>query len=115
MRKRGHMNPAPLFALRAWRCWHGGLGATAAPDARRVERAPIPYSPRCGVSPGGSSQAGGITLKLMVCSSLPSVGELDARYDDNIYLTEQRSADQICADAGAAPGGSRPTTLSSCA
>lgn len=113
MHKRGHMNPAPLFALAgmavlsaaAWAQQPppGGSGwsiqpqipdapaaATSAQDgasAGSIEP-PVPYSPfAAAAAQADSSQTGGITLKLMgaLITVHPSV-KLDLQHNDNIYL-----------------------------
>lgn len=100
MRKRGHMNPAPLFALAGMAL----LSAAALAQQPRLNPSggsiepQIPYSPSAAAAAqGGSSQARGITLKLMgtLITVHPSVN-LDVRHDDNIYSTpNNRTADQI--------------------
>ncbi len=100
MRKRGHMNPAPLFALAglallsaaafAQQPRLGGSNGQSAP--------PIPDSPSAAAATQeGSQQSGAMTLKLMgmLVSVHPSV-KIDVRHDDNIYYaSNNRTADQI--------------------
>jgi hypothetical protein len=100
MRKRGHINPAPLVALAGMAMLSSSaLAQQLRPDvsAGSLESA-IPYSPSAAAAAQeGALQAGGITLKLMgtLITVHPSVN-FDTRHDDNIYLSpNKRSADQI--------------------
>ena len=100
MRKRGHRISAPLLAL-------AGMAVVSSAAYAQQPRPPLPAgsavqqtpsSPTgAAAAPGGSSQAGGITLKLMgeLITIHPSVN-LDLRRDDNIYLApNKQTSDQI--------------------
>ena len=115
MRKRGHRNPAPLFALAGMTLltsaalaqqpqsgWSigspGSAGSTGSAGSAGSTDAPLPYSPSAtAAAQGDPAQSGGITLKLMgeIVTVHPSV-RLELRHDDNVYLAPSgRIADQI--------------------
>jgi len=109
MRKRGHMNPAPLFALAGLAL----LTTAALRNSRGRTRPPgrsnrrFPIHPRLRRQPEAARRSGRITLKLMVCSSLgPSVGEI-GRAVRRQYLPSPEQPHRRPdpgADPGAAPG-----------
>lgn len=100
MRKRGQMNPAPLYAPAGLALLSPvALAQQAGPGVRAGAIEPaIPYSPAAGAAAQESStQAGGLTLKLMgtLVAVHPSVN-VDPHHDDDIFLTpNNRTADQI--------------------
>ena len=106
MRKRSYINSLPLFASAGM----AALSATAyaqqpgPASPLGTPEPPVQYSPSGqAASQSGSSQIGGIALKLMdtLVMVFPSV-RLDAQHNDNIYSApNNQTGDQILvADCG---------------
>ena len=100
MRKRGNMNPAPLFALT------GMAALTSAAFAQQPGQI-LPAGPAdqvrqysstgAAASQSGEALSGGITLKLMgvLITAHPSM-RVDMQYNDNIYSTpNNKTGDRI--------------------